>query len=97
MSKTDKKSTSKPAPAKPQKPVEKPDPLADAEKLITAALNQMHGLQSFLKGLGEADAHGGVAEIDDLCFGFSYLLQGTWDSAERARALIIQARKGGGV
>lgn len=87
--------TKKPTPATPEKPAAKANPLADAKKTIGAALNQMQGLHAFLRALGEAAERGGVVDVNDLCFGFDYLLDATIATTERARDLIIQAGKGG--
>ena len=82
-----RQSTSKPSPEAPT------NPLAEAHKEIGAVINQLNGLQSFLKALAEADAHRGAVGINDLCSGFSNLLGATQASAERVHKLIREAEK----
>ena len=81
--------------ASPAPPQTTAEILTRAAKELEASENQMKGLQSFLRALGEADASRGVVDINDLCFGFSYLLDATREGISEVRKLIAAAQKGG--
>jgi hypothetical protein len=71
------------------------NPLAEAHKELGAVIKQLNGLQTFLRGLGEASGKSNVVDLNDLTFGFSFLLDATEASVQRANKLLSEALKGG--
>jgi hypothetical protein len=72
--------------------------VAEAHKEMGRIVHQLEGLSTFCKALGEAnEKSGSVVDLNDLTFGFSYLLDATEAHAEQVRALLGKAlgEKGG--
>lgn len=90
MSKTVKQSTT--STASPKTPKIDAGKLAEAEKLLQAVVGQLDGLDTFLLTLADSDKT--LTSINDLSWGFGYLLRATSDTAERAQALLQEAKGG---
>ena len=69
--------------------------LEEIEHQAKSIVNQISGLQSFLRALGEAHSHQAVVDINDLTFGFSYLLDATQTTAKSVQSMLAQLQKGG--
>lgn len=67
--------------------------LAQAQKELEAASNQLSGLQTFLKALGES-ANSSVMNINDLTFGFGYLLDAAEMTVKLAKEFVERAKGG---
>jgi len=78
--------------AAPKTPNINPEKLAGAERLLQAVVGQLDGLDTFLLTLADADKT--LTSVNDLSWGFGYLLRATSDTAERARELLQEAKGG---
>jgi hypothetical protein len=57
---------------------------------LTAIAGELAGLQSFLRAIGEAAGGHDIVDLQDLTFGFSYLLDLTEAHIERALELVAE-------
>lgn len=66
--------------------------LEAAENQVVSVMDQLKGLQIFLKALGEA-SDSTVVDLNDLTFGFGNLLAATEASSEDALRAVVRARE----